>query len=74
MSNALRICAQPFLRICTTCGLIVVGIEFGLHGFRMRRDLRERERSGKHLDEDQIIARGPVLPPCVSGVIRFVVG
>ena len=35
-------------------GLIVNRIEFGLERFRTRRHLRERERSGKHFDEDQI--------------------
>ncbi len=33
-------------------GLIFRGIEFGLDRIRMRRHLRERERSGKHLDEE----------------------
>ena len=54
-------------------GLIVGGIEFGLQRFRTRRHLRERERGGKHLDEDQIHRALPVLPPCVSGVTDFVV-
>ena len=35
-------------------GLIVDRIEFGLERIRTRRHLRQRQRSGKHLDEDQI--------------------
>ena len=35
-------------------GLIMGGVEFDLQRFRARRHLRQRQRSGKHLDEDQI--------------------
>ena len=63
MSNALRMCAQPSLQELHDLGLIGDRIEFGLERFRTRRDLRERERSGKHLDEDQIHRALPVLPP-----------
>ncbi len=41
-------------------GLVLGRIEFGLQRFRMRRHLRERERGGKHLDEDQIHRAVPV--------------
>ena len=54
MSKALRICAQPSLQELHDVGLIVNRIEFGLERFRTRRDLRQRERSGKHFDEDQV--------------------
>ena len=43
-------------------GLIVDRIEFGLHRVRTRRDLRQRERGGKHLDEDEIHRACTVLP------------
>jgi len=43
--------------------LILDRIEFGLQRFRMRRHLRERERGGKHLHENQIHR---ALPACRS--------
>ena len=53
-SNALRMCAQPSAQELHDLALVVDRIELGSYCVRARRNLRERERGGEHLDEDQV--------------------